>query len=133
MSRDILLKIPDIKVFRSLTRLLGLIGIKRCITEHYEDTHLYDSYNQLTSIISIKRYFYGIGLAEAKNYVENKYVYSYNGFNPLNQLRKGNELHEIKRVRQLIWMLDKLNINSAAEQAGLFQAKQFVTRMRQHN
>ena len=58
-------RIPDIKSVRRLTYILGKLGINSCIST-YRISPLY--YNN-------KRSSYGLGLAEAKAYIENKYDY----------------------------------------------------------
>lgn len=67
--------IPDIKHLRSLCRLLGKFGIIYYYTVE-EDTWCPETKNVIT--IKIKRY--GIGLREAKNFMEGIYEYDGIGF-----------------------------------------------------
>lgn len=122
--RDLNLKILDIKAVRSITRLLGKLGISYCRQRQPQPPPPWtysDKYPEFT---------YGWGLAETKNYVEAKYPYAYVRNSPLDQFQKDNQIHEIKRTRQFINMLHKLGIKSAGSQGGLHPAKEFVARMR---
>lgn len=120
--RDNNLKIPDIKAVRSITRLLGKLGINACRQRQPPPPHPWtysDKHPEFT---------YGWGLAETKRYVEDKYPYAYIKNSPLDQFQKNNQLHEIKRTRQLMHMLNKFGLKTP--DAGLRAAKDFVTRMR---
>ncbi len=120
--RDHNLKIPDIKAVRSITRLLGKLGINACRWRQPPPPHPYtysDKYPEFT---------YGWGLAETKSYVEMKYHYAYVKGSPLDQFQKHNVLHEIKRTRQLMHILNKLGLKTP--DAGLRVCKDFVTRQR---
>ncbi len=120
--RDHNLKIPDIKHVRNVTRFLGKLGINHCRRRNDPPPHPY-SYNE-----NYPEWLYGWGLAEAKAYVEMKYHYTYIKGSPLDQFQKNNQLHEIKRTRQLMHMLNKLGLKTP--DAGLRTAKEFITRMR---
>lgn len=120
--RDSNLKIPDIKAFRAVTRFLGLLGISECRTFHPPPPHPWQNSPKHIS------WTYGLGLAEAKSLVERMWDYRVTSNGPLDQLQKGNELHEIKRTRQLMSTLNKLGLK--APDAGLQICRQFVTRMR---
>jgi hypothetical protein len=120
--RDLNLKIPDIKQVLSVTRLLGKLGISYCRQRQPQPPLPYtysDKYPEFT---------YGWGLKQTKDYVEAKYQYTNSTNSPLDQLQKGNELHEIKRTRQLMSTLNKLGL--ITPDAGLQICRRFVTRMR---
>jgi len=120
--RDHNLLIPDIKAVRSITRFLGKLGITECY---------YDYKTNNPFIPSEEKRNYGWGLAETKRYVEEKYHYTPIKNSPLNKFEQYNELHEIKRTRQLMHMLRKfgLKLNHIPDST-LGPARQFVTRMR---
>lgn len=128
MVRDINQKIFDIKALRAITRLLGKLHISPCYTKHTDTEYIYDKAGNLIHTFPIVKEFYGIGLAEAKAYVEKKYIYNIPNPTPLQQVTMGNEIHEIKRTRQLMHMLEKLGLKSP--DAGLQVCRQFVTRQR---
>jgi len=117
--RDSNLKIPDIKVFRSLTRLLGKLGINACREDNlwfHPQSHQHH------------RYIYGLGLKEAKDLVERTFDYQPISNSALDQLRRDLEHHIIKRLRQTMNMLNKLGLKSP--DSGLQACRGFVTRMR---
>lgn len=119
--RDLNLKIPDIKRIRVLIRFLGILGLDSCRVRNPSPPPPYiysDAY---------KEWSYGWGLKETKDYVESKYSYT-NTTTSLDQLQKGNELHEIKRTRQFMNMLNKLGLQTP--DSTLHFCRQFVTRMR---
>ena len=117
------LKIPDIKVFRALTRLLGLSGVSslhRCHRHPGNATSNYQPFDQ---------HVYGLGLKESKDLVERIYDYYLpEQETELDRLRGANIIHETKRTRQFMSLLNKLGINSA--NTGLAVCKAFVTRQR---
>ncbi len=84
--------------------------------------------SKITRPLKYPEFTYGWGLAETKHYVEAKYQYTTISNSPLDQLQKGNELHEIKRTRQLMSTLNKLGLKTP--DAGLQTCRRFVTRMR---
>ena len=125
--RDSNLKIPDIKVFRSLTRLLGKLGIHAC----REENSMYHA--QVASGYpdpdnKHPRYTYGFGLRETKDLVERTFDYRHVPNSPLDKLVMGNELHQIKRTRQFMNMLNKLGLKTP--DAGLQACRGFITRRR---
>jgi len=125
--RDLNLKIPDIKVFRSLTRLLGKLGINTC----REESSMYHA--QVASGYPdpdnrYPKYTYGLGLKEAKDLVERTFDYQPISNSPLDQLRSNNEIHIIKRLRQTMNMLNKLGLKSP--DSGLQACRGFITRRR---
>jgi len=116
------LKIPDIKVVRALTMLLGKLGIEGLSRSYY----ITDDNN---NVIGGKTIF-GWGLKETKDYVESKYDYYLPAQETeTDKLRNYNVIHLTKRVRQTMNMLNKLGITSA--DAGLQVCKAFV--LRRHN
>ncbi len=121
--RDLNLKIPDIKHVRNLTRFLGKLGINACRVQNLPAPPPPYKYSD-----KYPEFLYGWGLKETKDYVESKYHYAYIKNSPLDQFQKHNVLHEIKRTRQLMHMLNKLGLKTP--DAGLRPAKEFVTRMR---
>lgn len=120
-NRDVNLKIPDIKALRSLSRLLGKLHIYFAV-RNPPPPHPYGYSN------NYPEWSYGIGLAEAKFYVENKYNYIHVKNSPYDQFSQGNIIHEIKRTRQLMNILNRLGLVSP--DAGLRVCKEFVTRQR---
>lgn len=122
MIRDHNLKIPDIKVFRSLTRLLGKLGLDTCRT-HNPPLLAPWAYSS-----NYPEYQIGFGLKETKDLVERTFLYGYIKNSPLDQFQKGNMIHEIKRTRQLMGMLNKFGLKTP--DTGLRTAKDFVDRMR---
>ena len=104
--RDSNLKIRDIKAFRSLTYLLGALGLQSC--------------NSTPN--------YGLSLHDAKDLVEQTFYYIPTSNSPLEQIQYVNEYHEIKRTRQLMSTLNKLGLKTP--DAGLQICRRFVTRMR---
>lgn len=114
------LKIPDIKVFRSLTNLLGKLGIKECRRTPHPTIHP----------ITMKPIspVYGLGLKEAKDLVERIFNYQVLTNSPSVQLRAYNEIHQIKRTRQLMVTLNKLGLK--APDSSLQPCRQFVARLR---
>ena len=117
--RDLNLKIPDIKMFIRLTRLLGKLGINACRLENRIFGHL-DLDNQYS------KYVYGFGLKEAKDLVESTFDYRHILNSPLDQHKVESRLHQIKRTRQLMHTLNKLGLHTP--DAGLQVCRQFVAR-----
>lgn len=64
------LKIPDIKVIRSLTRLLGKLQVPSCYRLSHEDVGDFDSNGQYIGVKKEWKQVYGWGLKESKDYVE---------------------------------------------------------------
>lgn len=125
--RDHNLKIPDIKHVRRITSFLGKLGIDECRSRNDPAPHPYlPAYSD-----NWPEWRYGWGLAETKRYVENKYHYVHIKGSPLDMFQKNNQLHEIKRTRQLMFMLSKLGIKNT--DSSLRAGKDFVTRMRARN
>lgn len=120
--RDINLKIPDIKLYRKITTILGRLGINASRTHNPLPPHpwIYGP--------SAPEWYYGWTLTESKSYVEMKYMYI--NANPDDSLGplKGSEVHEIKSARQLMGMLSRLGLKTP--DAGLLVCRKFVTHMR---
>lgn len=70
-------KIPDIKVLRSLTRLLGKLHIPSCYHAYDELTPQYDDNGQRLPDKLIRKESYGFGLKESKDFVEVWFDYEY--------------------------------------------------------
>lgn len=117
------LKIPDIKVIRALTRLLGLSGVASLHRTHWHPG------NQTSNYQPFDQHVYGWGLKETKDYVERIYdYYSPAQETEADRLRGANIIHETKRTRQFMSMLQKFGVHSA--DTGLAVCKAFVTRQR---
>lgn len=113
------LKIPDIKHVRSITRFLGKLSI--------EGLYRVDPWRTWGS--TEEKIMYGWTLSDAKSYVESKYTYYDHSLETnLDKVREHNIIHEIKRTRQFMHMLNKLGLSSP--DAGLAICKAFVTRRR---
>ena len=122
-------KIPDIKVILSLTRLLGAFQIPSCYRYGPQQVGNYDVNGKYIGIKIVASPIYGWGLKECKDYVESKYDYYLPGQETkADRLRGANIIHETKRVRQVMNMLNKLGIKSA--DSGLVVCKAYVTRQR---
>ena len=121
-------KIPDIKVTRQLTRLLGKCGVPS-LSRTFTDTEYWHDPDGNMVTQHLTKTIYGWGLKETKDYVESKYDY-YLPANEteLDRLRGQNIIHEIKRTRQFMSLLRKCGIQSA--DTGLAVCKAFVTRQR---
>ena len=118
--RDSNLKIPDVRAFRSLTHLLGKLGIKSCY-------RVIPIYNPFTSVPQPEYNIEcGLGIKEAKDLVERMWDYQPISNSPLDRLQKANALHCIKRTRQFMNMLNKLGLKSP--DSGLQACRGFVTR-----
>lgn len=118
-SRDRNLKIPDIKAVRSLTRLLGKIGIKDLYRDnptYWEGIRLgYPPHPMYPPKV------YGLGLKEAKDYIEAKYNYK-------ERLPKRNIIQDVKCARRFMGFLEgRLGIKAAVHITGLYNCKQYVT------
>lgn len=123
--RDHNLLIPDIKHFRMLTILLGKLGLDTCRRRNDPPPPPY------TYSDNYKEWSYGLGLKETKDLVERTFHYAYIKGSPLDQFQKNNQLHEIKRTRQLLHMLKKFGLKlDHIPDSTLGVAKGFVTRMR---
>lgn len=117
------LKIPDIKHVRIITRFLGQLGISTCIQRNgwFNPTYPISQNNRQFSI--------GLGLKEAKDYVEDKYDYFLQEpYNPRKEIERGNIIAEIKATRRIMSILNKLDIKSA--DYGLKVCKVYVERLR---
>ena len=116
-------KIPDIKMMRQFTRLLGLCGVSSMHRVHHHPA----AFSQ--SGVAFDQHVYGMGLKEAKDWVESKYdYYSQEQETELDRIRGANIIHETKRTRQFMSFLQRLGVSSA--DTGLAVCKNFVTRMR---
>lgn len=124
------LKIPDIKALRSITRLLGTLGIGSCVQCWPEFTPTFNSVGNITGSTWTMNKRPGWGLKETKDYVEGKYEYYFipEPYNPLREIQKGNIISEIKSVRRLTKVLNSLDIKSADN--GLKVCKEYVERLR---
>ena len=107
-------------MLRMFTHLLGKCGVPSLHRQHHHPTGHSGPWTQ---------HVYGLGLKEAKDWVERYYdYYDSSQETELDRLRTQNTIHLIKRTRQTMMFLDKLGIKAAGDVSGLFHAKQFVTR-----
>lgn len=129
------IKITDIKMVRSITRLLGKFGISGCYKSWYEPTPKYDRFGHHITTTPELIINYGWGLKESKDYVESKYEYIFIpapfAYNPLREIEHGNQIAQIKCTRWFMTMLNKLGINSA--DSGLKACKFYTDRLRARN
>ena len=116
-------KIPDIKAFRALTRLLGLSGVSSLHRVHWHPGNVTSNYQPFD------QHVYGLGIKESKDLVERVYDYYLpEQETEADRLRGANIIHETKRTRQFMSLLNRLGIQSAP--TGLAVCKAFVTRQR---
>lgn len=120
--RDLNLKIPDIKAVRSITMFLGKLGLDTCRRHIPPPPHPWQN-----SPVH-KPWMFGLGLAEAKAYVEAKYNYMIVSNSPHKQFADMNDIHITKRVRQTMNMLNKLGLKTP--DANQQPCRAFVARMR---
>lgn len=116
-------KINDVKNVRRFTNLLGKLGIPSLVRVHHHPA------SQSKTGVAFDQYVYGWGLKESVDYVMQKYEYYMpHEETAADQLRNTNIIHETKRTRQFMSMLNRLGITSA--DAGLSVCKRFVLRQR---
>ena len=117
--RDRNLKIPDIKAIRSVTRLLGKFGIRGL----YQDNPTYWEGIRLgyPPNPNYPPKVYGIGLREAKDYIEAKYHYTA-------PPKKRNLIEDVKCARRFFGFLSSypMNIKSARQKTGLYYCKLYI-------
>jgi hypothetical protein len=68
-------RLPDIKVVRGLTRLLGKLHLPCCFTRYQRTTSHYDESGALLSTYIVTEEGYGYGLKESKDFVERWFNY----------------------------------------------------------
>lgn len=131
--RPLHFKILDIKAIRSLARLLGKLEIyfysreQELIPQYVDGVYVGDAWEPRVAC--------GIDLKESKEYVERKYKYAPpnpytadpNTILSQGQCIKNGPLHVIKRIRQTMFFLNKLGIQTA--DPGLVECKKFYDRM----
>lgn len=120
-------KIPDIKALRGLIKILGMFHVT-CYYVARETKYHYDSFNQLTGTSLIDKEYYGIGLKEAKDYVESKFDY----YVPTDETEedKARVVNMIQKIKQLRKFMHTLNVKFHIQSAdyGLAACKRFVDR-----
>lgn len=121
-------KIRDIKSVRTITAILGRLGISECCIITTEPTYTFDGTGLYTGMGTKEVIRYGVGLVQGKEYVERLYNYQHMYYTPRKQVERGNEIHEIKRTRQLMSLLGRLGLKHP--DAGLQVCRTFVTRRR---
>lgn len=115
-------KVPDIKAFRSCTKLLGKLGVASCFHSFNVQVPHFDKTGSITHYTVEKEINYGWSLLDSKKYIERQFNYTLSK-PPINY----NLIHLIKRTRQHMILLQKLNIKSA--DAGLLSSKLLVHRL----
>ena len=114
IRRPFMHKLSDIKNLRRLTSLLGKLDIADLYVDH-------GSQNP-----SFHRYTYGLTLRESMDMLDRVYFY-YKDLSDVVQLRADNLVAAIKNVRRFIFVLNKLEIQSA-KKIGLQSCKGFINR-----
>ena len=131
MHRDMDRKIPDIKSVRALTSLLGKFDIQDCYQEFTSHSPVFDATGAYAGVTTVQERRTGWPLVTGKRYVERLYDYKHIIHNPRKEIERHNEIHEIKRTRQLMMMLNRFGLQSP--DAGLQPCRHFVTRQRARN